>query len=67
MLVSLSPLAVGLAQEHLHCMGVPQWPVNECVDPFPVFAHVLPKTYAKQMAGNVTRLRLGKCFIVEYR
>ena len=41
-------------QEHLHSMGVPQWPIDGNTDPWPLFQHVLPKSMKKRLAGNAT-------------
>ena len=45
-----------LAKEHLHSMGIPQWPIPGSTDPFPVFSYKPPRTVSKRLAGNVTWL-----------
>lgn len=46
-------LVRGDAKEHLHSMGVPQWPVPDCPDPYPVFSYKPPPSVCKRLAGNV--------------
>ena len=47
-------LDVRSSKEHLHSMGIPQWPISECDDPYPVFSHMPPRTVRKRLAGNVS-------------
>ena len=36
-------------------MGVPQWPIVDCDDAYPLFAYKPPRSVQKRLAGNVTR------------
>ena len=42
-------------QEHIHCMGIPQFECHaDPDDPFPFFTYQAPSCAKKRMAGNVT-------------
>ena len=46
-------------QEHLHAMGIPQWPEYAAGAAWPWWHYKQPATCAKRLAGNVTRRESG--------
>ena len=50
-----------LQTTHLHCMGLPQWPIPGSRAPFPIFTYQPAPTVRKRLAGNVTwHLRMNR-------